>query len=79
VKERSYADAHNSFLRNLQRAGVRVRKNVPADGNCLFHAVCDQLRRLKIARMRHMELRKRAVEYLRSNPTVVKLYNVILF
>ena len=71
MKERSYADALKSFQRNLQRAGVRIRQNVPGDGNCLFNAVCDQLRRLKIARMRHKELRKCAVEYLRKNPTLV--------
>ena len=37
------AAANNSTLQqqshtnaSMQRAGVRVRKNVPADGNCLF-------------------------------------------
>ena len=61
----------------MQKAGVKIRHNVPGDGNCLFHAVCDQLRRLKIARMRHIELRKLAVEHLRNNPTVVN-YTIII-
>ena len=78
LKERSYDNALKSFVGNLQRAGVRIRQNVPGDGNCLFHAVCDQLRRLKIARMRHIELRKRAIEYLRNNPTVVNYNNYYL-
>ena len=45
--------------------------------NCLFHTVCDQLRKLKIARMRHGELQKRVVEHLRNNPTVVILHHNI--
>ena len=37
LKEQSYDNALRSFERNLQRAGVRIRQNVPRDGNCLFH------------------------------------------
>ena len=29
--------------KKLKKAGLVMRRNVPADGNCLFHAVSDQL------------------------------------
>ena len=61
-----------SFTHNLKRAGLRIRCNIPGDGNCLFNAVCDQLRLLKIQRMRHLDLRHRAVNYLRENPYIVR-------
>ena len=45
--------------------------NVPADGNCLFHAISDQLKRLKLHRYRHGELREMAINQLRSQPIIV--------
>ena len=65
------ATATEIFLKNLDTAGLRIRKTVPPDGNCLFNAVCDQLCRLKISRMRHSHLCQLTVEYLRRNPFIV--------
>ena len=64
--------------RNMQRAGLMLRRNVPTDGNCLFHAVSDQLKRLKLHRYRHRQLRDLAINQLRANPTVVNLFSIII-
>ena len=58
---------------NIQTTGLTIRNNVPADGNCLFHAVTDQLRCLKIKRTRHIDMRREVVQYLRLNPTIVSV------
>ena len=60
----------------MERAGLRLRRNVPTDGNCLFHAVSDQLKRLKLHRYRHRQLRELAITQLKANPTVVNLMNI---
>ena len=57
--------------RNMEKAGLVLRRNVPGDGNCLFHAVSDQLIRLKLKRYRHRQLRAMAIKQLRSHPIIV--------
>lgn len=48
--------------------GCRIRKvNIPYDGNCLFHAVEDQLKVLGVPDHTHKSLRNLAVQELRSN------------
>ena len=56
---------------NMDKAGLQLRLNVPTDGNCLFHAISDQLKRLKLHRYRHGELREMAINQLRSQPIIV--------
>ena len=63
---------------NLQRAGLKIRRRVPKDGNCLFHALCDQLKRIRNSRVRYMELRRSVIEYMRNHPTVVRNVNLLL-
>ena len=70
------ATATEIFIKNLDTAGLRIRKTVPPDGNCLFNAVCDQLRRLKISWMRHSRLCQLTVEHLRRNPFIVWHYYI---
>ena len=62
---------HAMFVNNLKRAGLVLRRQIPDDGNCLFHAVCDQLRRLKLTRMKHTELRQKTVARLKEDPYIV--------
>ena len=59
---------------NLKKAGLEMRRNVPGDGNCLFHAVSDQFIRLKLPRIRHRQLREMAIKQLRSHPVIVSWY-----
>ena len=53
----------------LELFGLRVRENVPSDGNCLFHAVSDQLNRLGGDDFDHVQLRDLAVKTLRDEST----------
>ena len=58
---------------NMEKAGLKIRLNVPTDGNCLFHAISDQLKRLKLHRYRHRQLREMAINRLKSQPLIVCL------
>ena len=40
-------------------------------GNCMFHAVSDQLNLVKGIKISHKELRQSIVQYLRKNPKLV--------
>jgi hypothetical protein len=51
----------------LRADGLRMRGEMPMDGNCFFHACCDQLSRFGIDHD-HKQLRKRAADYLRQHP-----------
>ena len=42
-------------------------------GNCLFHALSEQLNLVKGIKMSHGELRQSIVQYLRKNPKLVSL------
>ena len=52
-----------SRLRNLD---LQIRDNILKDGNCLFHAVSDQLNRLGSWHYSHTSLRRLAVKTLRE-------------
>ena len=59
--------------RNLEQAGLQIRQRVPLDGNCLFTAICDQLKHLKLHRWRHLELRANIVDHMKRNPIIVSV------
>ena len=42
-------------------------------GNCMFHALSQQLNLIKGIKMSHGELRQSIVQYLRKNPKLVSL------
>ena len=53
----------------VQSAGLQYRDPpTPKDGNCMFHAISDQLARLGLALKTPLELRSSVVQYLRNNP-----------
>ncbi|XP_062499957.1 uncharacterized protein LOC134177210 isoform X2 [Corticium candelabrum] len=52
-------------------SGLKFRDTTPADGNCLFHAVLDQLKRVKSEKPYcHSELRALAISCLRDHQFV---------
>ena len=56
--------------REVANAGLTYRQPpTPKDGNCLFHAMSDQLTRVGKAPQTASQLRSDLVSYLRSNPT----------
>ena len=42
-------------------------------GNCMFHALSEQLKLVKGIKISHGELRQSIVQYLRKNPKLVSL------
>ena len=57
------------LLQNITDSGLQVRSvHIPGDGNCLFHAISDQLNRVNAIPKTHVELRALAVEIL-QNPS----------
>ena len=53
----------------VQSAGLQYRDPpTPKDGNCMFHAISDQLARLGLTLKTPSELRSSVVHYLRENP-----------
>ena len=54
---------------DVQSAGLQYRDPpTPKDGNCMFHAISDQLARLGLTLKTPSELRSSVVQYLRNNP-----------
>ena len=52
---------------NLGTLNMAVRLEVPGDGNCFFHSVVDQMKRLSIPQIPSaIQLRKQVVDYLRN-------------
>ena len=47
-------------------------------GNCMFHALSEQLNLVRGIKISHGELRKSVVTYLRNNPKLVSLVLQIL-
>ena len=59
------------LLQNITDSGLEVRSvDIPADGNCLFHAISDQLQRVKETPRTHSDLRAMAVEALKVPSTL---------
>ena len=50
-----------------------VVSNNEGSGNCMFHALSEQLNLVKGIKISHGELRQSIVQYLRNNPTLVSL------
>ncbi|XP_078617090.1 uncharacterized protein LOC144885181 [Branchiostoma floridae x Branchiostoma japonicum] len=52
----------------MSELGLTFRAEVPGDGNCMFHAVSDQVLRTEGRHIDHLQLRQQAVDHLRRNP-----------
>ena len=50
--------------------GFEIVKN-NGEGNCMFHALCDQLEYKKVLQISHQDLRKELVNYLHDHPKLV--------
>ncbi|XP_078573125.1 caspase-2-like [Branchiostoma floridae x Branchiostoma japonicum] len=68
VEDDSRTVTYNRLARHVAESLLTFRDEVPGDGNCMFHAVADQLLRTEGRRISHVELRKQVVDYLRQNP-----------
>ena len=54
--------------------GFRISDN-QGSGNCMFHALSEQLEIVKGIKIQHGQLRQSLVQYLRENPKLVSFCN----
>ena len=54
------------LIKHIHSSGLQMRDNIPNDGNCLFHAVADQMKRVGESDYSHVHLRRLAVETLKN-------------
>ena len=66
----SQSDAEQRLLENCQKLGLTFHGHTPADGNCFFHAVSDQLSLLGLPRQSAAQLRHNVVVYLMCHPKI---------
>jgi len=57
-----------------------VTSDNEGSGNCMFHALSEQLNLVKGIKISHGKLRQSIVQYLRNNPKLVSLvFNFIVY
>lgn len=79
-ENKSLAGHRRQLEKNVKRSGLKIRSEFAEDGNCLFHAVADQMKRLGVKEFDHSSLRELAVETLRKEDCgVSRLQNKMRF
>jgi len=72
----SKVNSNTDLLTELERIasdkGFVISDN-EGSGNCMFHALSEQLNLVKGIKISHGELRQSTVQYLRKNPKLVSL------
>ena len=71
-KVSSSTDLLAEFERIASDKGFVISDN-EGSGNCMFHALSEQLNLVKGIKISHGELRRSIVQYLRKNPKLVSL------
>ncbi|XP_044169801.1 LOW QUALITY PROTEIN: uncharacterized protein LOC122947288 [Acropora millepora] len=66
-KLQTKADLLEDLRINASSEGFEIIDN-DGGGNCMFHALCDQLKCKKNLKISHQELRKQLVKYLQEHP-----------
>ena len=75
----SQSEAEQRLEENCRRAGLRFHGHIPADGNCFFHAVSDQLSLLGLSHQSAAQLRSNVVLYLLNHPQIQVYMSFNLF
>ncbi|XP_066297271.1 malignant fibrous histiocytoma-amplified sequence 1 homolog [Branchiostoma lanceolatum] len=68
VKDDAFEDNYSRLASHVSELGLTFRAEVPGDGNCMFHAVSDQILHTEGRHITHLQLREQAVGHLRRNP-----------
>ena len=82
TKPKSVASSSWSAIlqKNLKSFGMKIRKDVPGDGSCFFHALIDQFGRFKPYDNVYdsQSLRQSAVDYFENLVSIIllSLYNL---
>ena len=66
------ADLLKDLKINASNKGFEIIDN-EGGGNCMFHALCDQLKYKKQLEISHRELREKLVKYLQEHPKMVSV------
>lgn len=65
--------SERQLTKNVRTSKLRIRNAIPKDGNCLFHAVSDQMDRVGEGGYGHVGLRALAVNTLKDGLPGVSL------
>lgn len=63
-------DLSHDLTKNAALRGFIIIHN-PGQGNCMFHALSEQLDLKQIIKISHEDLRRNLVQYLREHPQLV--------
>ena len=67
----------NELEENAQQKCFQLRLDIPGEGNCMFHALLDQLARFGIERIIEPQLlRKKLVDFLQENSNLVSILGI---
>ena len=77
-KQSAIQENQRRLTKHIRSSGLHMRNEIPSDGNCLFHAIADQLERLGEKRLNHSDLRKLSVETLKNGVPGVSRYILVL-
>lgn len=73
AENRQLQRSERQLTKNIRTSGLRIRNAIPKDGNCLFHAVADQINRVGERGYDHVGLRALAVNTLKDGLPGVSL------
>ena len=73
AENRQLQRSERQLTKNIRTSGLRIRNAIPKDGNCLFHAVADQMDRVGEGGYDHVGLRSLAVNTLKDGLPGVSL------
>ena len=78
LENKAVQENQRRLTEHIRSSGLEMRKEIPNDGNCLFHAIADQLERLGETGLNHSDLRKLSVETLKNGVPGVSHYILVL-
>ena len=78
LENKAIQENQRRLTKHIRSSGLHMRNEIPSDGNCLFHAIADQLERLGEKRLNHSDLRKLSVETLKNGVPGVSRYILVL-
>ena len=77
VQQKKVLNSRQRLLENVAKADLQIR-DTPADGNCFYHAVADQLCLLGCPPQTAVQLRRNVVAYMHSHPELEVMQLIML-
>ena len=73
AENKEFQENERRLKEHIRCSGLQMRGEIPNDGNCLFHAVADQMERLGECSLSYANLRSLAVETLKTGSHGVRI------